>query len=391
MSEHADIAIIGGGPTGSALATFLARAGRDVLIVEQQTEPEMVVGESLLPFGNRVLEMLGIPMDGFIQKTGAVFIRDGASVRTNFSRALRPEWTKAHQVKRSDFDARCRAVARDAGVRWHYARATGADLPGTLHTTDGDVNAEWIVDAGGRTMMLARHLGIRDPHPTLQSAAIARHYRNVRTFEPEQPGDVTICSFEGGWTWLIPFADGDVSVGVVLSRDCRPDGDPWTHALAQAPDMAKRLEGAEPVTAPQGLQDFSAYASQFHGEGWALAGDAALFLDPVFSSGILLALESAERLSRHLLNGTLNNYEAEMRRAAKTLEHAILAFYDGSFLDVLLSPEDDQPENYRQAITSLLVGDVFDGGNYGARSIAAKFQTLAKYVKAKAAADASPD
>ncbi len=387
MPERADIAIIGGGPTGSALATFLARAGRDVLVVEERKEPAMAVGESLLPFGNRVLEMLGVSMDGFIVKHGAVFVRDGQAGRVDFAEASRPEFTSAHQVKRHDFDGRIRAAARDAGVRWHHARATGAELPGVLHTTDGDVHAGWIIDAGGRTMMLARQLGLRDPHPQLQSAALARHYRNVRTFEPETEGDITICAFENGWTWFIPFADGDVSVGVVMSRRSKIDGDPWAYALAQSPDTAARLEGAEPVTDVQGLQDFSAYASQFHGDGWALAGDAALFLDPVFSSGVLLGLESAERLSRHLLNGTLENYESEMRRAAKTFERVILAFYDGSFLDVFLSPKELHPENYRRAITSLLCGDVFDGGNYGARSISAKFQTLAKYVKAKTSLD----
>ncbi len=377
----AEIVVIGGGPTGCTAATLLARAGRDVLIVDRDSEPRMVIGESLLPAGNRVLEKLGIEMDGFIVKRGAVFSRNEEIERIDFADAVDPHWPAAHQVKRHQLDARFRETARSAGVRWLEAQAMGADLPGRLRTSAGDIEAEWIVDAAGREQFLARQMGTRRRHELLRNAALVRYYRGVNLVEPAQPGDITVSAFEGGWFWFIPFADGEWSVGVVTTPGCGIRGDRWEGALALSADAAARLAGAEQIREQYGVQDFTAYADRFHGDGWMLAGDAALFLDPVFSSGVFLGIESADRLVEHFLAGTLDAYEADIREAATTFEKVVLAFYEGSFLDIVLAPQELQPFKYRQAIISLLAGDVFGGGPVEAQRVTRSFPAIARAIR----------
>ncbi len=377
----AEYVVVGGGPTGSTFATLMARKGHDVLIVDKDPDPNPLVGESLLPFGNRVLEKLGISTDGFLRKDGAVFTRNGSGVRFAFADAVRTPWDHAHQVPRGEFDRRFRAVARQAGVRFLTARVTGFDLPGTLHTDRGDIRARWIADAAGRGQLLARKLGIRGLHPVLRNAALSAHFRGVRQFSPARAGDITICEFDGGWFWFIPFAGGHTSVGVVMTPTCGLSGDRWAGALERCPDARQRLAAATALTPIAGVQDFTAYADRFHGDGWLLLGDAAMFLDPVFSSGVLFGLEAADSAVDALADDALDEWEARLRAAATTFETAILSWYTGAFLDVAFVPEELRVERYRKGITSLLAGDAFAPGNPAVARIARQLETLARVVE----------
>ena len=381
---RAEVTVLGAGPAGSALATLLARDGVDVLLVDRRDAVDCV-GESMLPWGTRVLEELGMDMSGFYEKHGALFLKDGMPARFDFHESLNPRWDHAWQVRRGRFDAQLRELAREAGARFLEAEVTDVTLPGTVHTSVGDVETPLVVDALGRRMFLARKLGIRDVHPNLRNAAVARQYRNVRFPESWVPGDIVITTFPGGWGWIIPFGDDVSSVGVVTTPGLHWRGDRWKAARAACPDLDRALEGAEPLTDSHGMQDFTAYARQFSGDGWALVGDAAFFLDPVFSSGVLMCLEGASRLHKHLRSGTLDAYEDELRRAGKVMEGAVLAFYDGSFLDVAYSDPAYQRDEYRRAVVSLLAGDVFDDDNPLACSLANRFQTLAKYMRHRGA------
>nr|MBA2321378.1 tryptophan 7-halogenase [Deltaproteobacteria bacterium] len=228
---EADIAICGGGPSGSALAALLAKAGRDVLVIERNAEPVFSVGESLLPFGNRVLEAIGVRMDGFQRKEGAVFTDGDRTTRVAFAEAARPTWTFAHQVPRADFDGRVRRAAIGAGAR--FVTATVEALAPPCAVTDrGIVRANRVIDAMGREGRLSKQLGQRRYHPQLRNAARTLWYRDVRSFPPEVPGDIVISCFEGGWFWLIPFADGVTSVGSVTTKESGIRGD-WDAALAR--------------------------------------------------------------------------------------------------------------------------------------------------------------
>jgi flavin-dependent dehydrogenase len=388
-----DVCVVGGGPTGCTVATLLARAGRRVTIVEREPQACRVVGESLLPAGNRVLELLGISLEGFQVKRGAVFTCGERAARIDFRDAAGGGWQAAHQVPRELFDARLREAAREAGVTFLAGRAENAELQGhgespRLQTSAGPVDAEWLIDAGGRQMFLARQLGLRRPHPALRSAALVRYYRGVRPLAPYEPGDIVAAAFEGGWFWMIPFANGEWSVGVVTARDADMGPDRWAEALRRCGAARERLEGAVALGPVAGVQDFTAHASTFSGDGWALAGDAALFLDPIFSSGVLLGLESGARLATHLLAGTLAAYEAEFRRAAGLLERIVLAYYDRSFLDVVLAPKEPRHERHRRAIIALLSGAVFDPVHPDALAIAERLPQVARYLRTRSTGEA---
>lgn len=376
------ILILGAGPAGCAAATVLARAGRDVLMVDALAQPAAAIGESLLPFGNRVLELMGVDMSGFIVKHGAVFTRGDAFVRFPFAESARPTWSSAYEVPRDDFDARLRQVALQAGARFEVAKARRVDLDRkVLVCADREIPFDVFIDAAGRRKFLARQLDEIDLHPDLKNAAIHGQFRGVGHPDPAVSGDITITEFRGGWFWFIPFSDGRTSVGMVMTPDAGFSGPPqarWTEGLERCPQARRRLEDAEIVDRLGGVQDFTSYARRFSGDGWALAGDAALFLDPVFSSGVLFALESGWTLGECLRDdGDLAAWEQSIRDAAKPMELAVLAWYDGSFLDVACAPRGLQKKRFRKAIISLLAGDLFAPGNDASRRMAQKFQWLA--------------
>ncbi|MCP4809592.1 MAG: NAD(P)-binding protein [Proteobacteria bacterium] len=374
--------ILGAGPAGCAAATVLARAGRDVLLVDALPEPAAAIGESLLPFGTRVLDAMGVDMSGFIVKHGAVFTRGDLNVRFPFAESARRTYTHAWEVPRDDFDARLRKVALEAGARFQLAKARRVDLERKVLVTDeGEIPYDTFVDAAGRRKFLARQLGEIDLHPDLKNAAIHGQFNGVGHPEPSVVGDIAITEFDGGWFWFIPFADGRTSVGLVMtptSGITGPAESRWTQGLERCAQARRRLADSTRIGRIGGVQDFTSYARRFSGDGWALAGDAAMFLDPVFSSGVLFALETGWTLGEALRDGgDLAAWEQGMRDAARPMELAVLSFYDGTFLDVACAPRGLQKQRFRRAIISLLAGDLFAPGNDVSRRMAEKFQWLA--------------
>ena len=359
MIDQARYAIIGGGPTGSALAAYLARAGEDVLVVDRGV-PNLV-GESLVPQCAEIFADLGVSMDGFMKKYGAVFGRGSELVRFDFGDALRSNWPHAWQCSREDFDPRFRAAATAAGARYRAGRVRDVrveECP-TLIMADGEIRCERIIDAGGRHQLVARKLGISRTHPTLRNAALCCWHTGVIQVGLEQPGDISVYDFEGGWWWFIPIDDQRTSVGMVATPE-GPRGD-WEEALRRCPQAALKLARAQALGPRRGAADFSVAADRMHGPGWALVGDAAKFLDPVFSTGILLGLYGARWLSEALLGEcTLDEYESRFRKAVAAFEPVIHSYYSGAFLDVSLSQEAQGNDRARQAVVSLLAGDVFD-------------------------------
>lgn len=385
MMRSVQYLILGAGPSGATLATLLARAGKQVLVVDAHADAPAVIGESLLPFCSRVLDLLGVSMDGFLRKDGAVFTRHGATARFPFAESARPTYDHAYEVPRDDFDRRLRSKAWEAGAELLVAKAQRFE-DGVLHTDQGPIRAELFIDAGGRRKFLATQMGTVQRHPVLRNVCLHQQFNQVKHPAPATPGDITICEFTGGWFWFIPFADGRTSVGLIMAPGHGLKGDKWAAALERCPDAALRLADAWPVDKRGGVSDFTAYTESLSGPGWALCGDAAMFLDPVFSAGVLFALESAATLAETLLaDGDLQEWEAGLRRAAAPMEAAILAFYDGSFLEVATCPPEIQADRYRQGIISLLAGDLFAPGNALPHKVAYKFGTLQKMVRHAAA------
>ncbi|MDP2305997.1 MAG: tryptophan 7-halogenase [Pseudomonadota bacterium] len=387
-----DVLVVGAGPTGCALGTYLARKGVSVTLLEAVERPESVVGESMLPGSGPIFEELGFDTSDFVVKHGAVFCQGGESVRFDFKEAESPKFTSAWQVQREVFDLRWRELALAAGCRIVYGKALGADIPArTLQTTEGAMTAGRIVDAGGRSMWLSSHLGHRVADPRLKNSAIGTRCRGVTALSPEVPGDITICCIDNGWIWIIPFGGGVASVGVVMAPACTLRGtaeERFAAAIASSPDATARLAGAERIFPFRGLTDFTATSTTFHGEGFALCGDAATFIDPVFSSGVLLGLHGARGLAAALLSGgagDLDAWQAEYRDGAGVFRKVIDHWYAGDFMTLALAPREVQKPYFRRGIVSLLAGDVFRAGPTASRLMADRMPTLAHAVRSSAA------
>lgn len=377
----ADIAIVGAGPTGCALGAYLARRGASVTLVEAVESPEGVVGESMLPYSGLVFDELGFDLEGFKVKHGAVFCDRGSAVRFDFSEAEAPRWTHAYQVQREIFDRRWRELARSNGCRFLHARATAVDLPGSLETSAGTVRARWVVDAGGRGMWLSSRLSLRVGDEKLRNSAVGTRCIHVRQLPPDEDGDITICCIPGGWIWIIPFGGGVASVGVVMSPSCPLRGtaeERFHAAIALSPDATARLSQAERIFPFRGLQDFTATSTRFWGDGFALCGDAATFIDPVFSSGVLLGLHGARQLAAALDGGDLDAWEREYREGAGVFRGVIDHWYAGDFMAVALIPPERQAEEYRRGIVTLLAGDVWNPERKAARKMARHMGTVAE-------------
>jgi len=386
-----DVVVIGAGPTGCALGAYLARGGATVTLVEGVERPEAVVGESMLPGAGLVFEELGLDLSGFMMKRGAVFCRHDGAVRFDFSEAEAPRYTHAWQVQREVFDLRWRDVARREGCEIVFADARDVDVArGVVQTSAGALTAGRVVDAGGRSMWLSRKLGLRVGDATLRNAAVGTRMRGVRSLAPDEVGDITICCIPGGWIWIIPFGDGVTSVGAVMTPASRLTGtaeERLRAAIASSPDASARLRDAERVFPLRGLQDFTASSTAFYGERFALCGDAATFIDPVFSSGVLLGLYGARQLAAALLGGDLAAWEAEYRAGAGVFRKVIDRWYDGDFMTVALAPPSQQKKYYRTGIVSLLAGDVYNPTRRSPHAMADRMGELAAMLRDRASAN----
>lgn len=382
---NSDFVIVGAGPTGSALGAYLAKRGANVTLVESVEKPESVVGESMLPCSGLIFDELGLDMSGFLVKPGAVFCENGGTERYDFSEAEAPVYTHAWQVQREVFDLRMRDVARREGCKIVFADAQRADVEKrTLHTSAGAFTGERIIDAGGRSMWLSRTLGLRVGDERLKNSAVGTRMRGVVRASPEEEGDIVICAIDGGWIWIIPFGGGVASVGVVMTPACTLRGtaeERLKAAIALSPDASARLANAERILPLRGLQDFTATSTSFYGDGFALCGDAATFIDPVFSSGVLLGLHGARGLAEALDGGDLDAWQAKYREGAGVFRQVIDHWYSGAFMTLALAPKSLQKPLYRRGLVSLLAGDVFNPERRAAREVATRMGDIATYLR----------
>lgn len=386
--EACDVVVIGGGPAGSTAATLLARRGHRVIALEKARHPRFHIGESLLPMNLPIFERLGVLEQVRamgVYKRGADFESDAAAGYNTyaFARAVGNSPPHAYQVVRQDFDQMLYAHARACGAdarEGHEVTALEQAGPREslldVRTDQGAsyrIRARYVVDASGRDAFLSARKNLRRKNPAHQSAAIFGHFRGATFRTGEDAGNISIYNFAHGWMWMIPLLDGVMSVGAV----CRPDylkqrkGRTVSFLLDTLqlnPALWQRLEGAELIGNEVRVTGNYSYDSTcMGGPGWVLIGDAFAFLDPVFSSGVYLAMSGAEQAAA-MVDATLREpaRERALLRALEKRQRAGMrrfSFFIYRFNGPVLRQMFRQPRNtwqLEQGVISMLAGDLFD-------------------------------
>lgn len=385
--ERCDVAVIGGGPAGSTAAAMLARRGYKVIALEKEHHPRFHIGESLLPMNLPILERLGVldkvhAMGTF--KSGADFEADNARGYNVFAfgRALCGSPPHSYQVWRQDFDKMLYDHARECGADAREGQEVVAveqrgprDARIEVRTDQGEryaIEARYVVDASGRDAFLSGKHKLKRKNRQHQSAAIFGRFGNAARRPGEDAGNVSIYRFEHGWMWMIPLPDGSMSVGAVCWPEYlkRRRGDTRAFlldTLRQSPGLWERLEGAELVDEVRVAGNYSYDSARMAGPGWILVGDAFAFLDPVFSSGVFLAMDGAER-AVEVVDGALRDPRREaalQRKLEKRLRAGMarFAFFIYRFNEPVMRGMFSSPRNtwqLEQGVISMLAGDLFD-------------------------------
>ncbi len=386
-----DVVVAGGGPAGATVAALVAQLGHRVLLVEKAAQPEFRIGESLMPATFDVLHRLGVldemRRSHFPAKHSVQFFSGGgrASAPFYFTETDLGERAQTWQVLRSEFDPMLRRNAERCGATVEVGtqvrqvlfddqgRATGVRL--RRDGAERQVSARVVVDATGQSTLIARKLGLRHEEPGLdRNVSFFTHYRRARRDSGRDEGATIIyqTSSRRAWLWFIPLPEDLASVGVVAPLTHLIDGrtaDPqivFEEELADCPALAERLAEAERVLPVTALRDFSYRSRSLSGDGWVLVGDAFGFLDPIYSTGVFLALTSGEMAADaidaalrddDLSAASLGRFEAEFTAGLDALKRLVRAYYDpdfhfGSFLRAY--------PHRRQDLVDMLVGRVFE-------------------------------
>ncbi len=338
LNSKFDIIIIGGGPAGSTAASLLAEKGWSVCILEKEKHPRFHIGESLLPMNLPIFDRLGVLEE--VSKIGipknAAEFNSTDTIRSidtfYFSESLTDNPPAAFQVERKDLDflllnnSRAKGATVIEEMTVTQVELTGrpkqvcaTDNQGIIH----DFTCRYVIDASGRDSFLATKLDLKKKNPKHSSAAIFCHFENVERRSGEDAGNISIYWIDQGWIWMIPLPNNKMSVGVV----CHPDHIKTRNTsleeflwdtLHQVPDIAARMKDASPLAETKAAANYSYHSTKTAGDGFLLIGDAFTFIDPVFSSGVFLAMQSGV-LGSELVDKILRNPKIE-RQAIKLFE-----------------------------------------------------------------------
>ena len=380
-----DVAIIGGGPAGSTAATLLAKAGRRVIVFEREKFPRFHIGESLLPFSVQTFDRLGVREkldDAFMPKFGGEITAACGTkgVRFYFKDGFRSQRDRAYQVTRSEFDKLLLDHARENGAEvCEQTEVTKLDFSDDavkidIETVDGErstIDARYLLDCSGRQTILGSLFNLKKTYDHLRKFSVFAHYENVERLSGK---DATLIRMVRGldrWFWTIPLTETRTSVGVVMdtatfrATKLAPQA-ALEKFIAEQPLMVERMKNATRVSPVYSAGDFSYRNTRLAGERWLLAGDAAGFIDPVFSSGVFLAIMSAEKAADTLeevlrdeskRSRSFNKYSRTVNRIMDIYLTFVNSWYRNGkeFLEVFLSPSDTV--QIAAAVNAVLAGN----------------------------------
>jgi flavin-dependent dehydrogenase len=384
---HCDVLVVGGGPAGATIAALLGERGRDVVVMEKAHHPRFHIGESLLPANVPLFDRLGVHDEVAavgMPKWGVEFVSPDHDHKAfvEFSEAWDKTMPYAWQVRRSEMDEILFRNAARKGARTlegHQVRGVAFDADGATVQVELDDGARqtwrarFLVDASGRDTLLANQFKCKEKNPKHNSSALYGHFTGAKRLEGKLEGNITIFWFEHGWFWFIPLADGTTSIGAVCwpyylkSRQKRPLPEFFRDTIALCPQLAERLEGAVLVDqAVHATGNYSYSSTRSSGDRYLLLGDAYAFVDPVFSSGVYLAMQSGFD-GADVVETALDRpraYGAARRRFDRRMQHGprefswfIFRVTNPTMREFFMHPQN--PLRVKEALLSLLAGDIF--------------------------------
>lgn len=403
--EQVDVLVIGAGPAGTVAASIVNKSGLKVKIVEKTKFPRFVIGESLLPRTMDALDEAGF-LDaarkmGFQEKFGARFLKGDRICDFNFSDQFTKGWGWTWQVPREDFDLMLAESVQAMGVPIDFeTTVTGIEFSGTNSVTTvkdknghaREISARFIIDSSGYGRVIPKLFNLDRPSSLPPRKTLFTHIKDTRRSDYDEPNRITIVVHQREvWIWVIPFSNGNTSVGFVGNPQFFDgfSGTPEAQLRAMIESDAhicKRFSGSEFCFDPRVIEGWSVTTEKFYGDGFVLTGNVTEFLDPVFSSGVTFAVSSSQ-LAAHLvirqLSGEKVSWETEftetVMQGVNTFKTYILAWYDGSLQDIFFA--ESQSQEIKNMICSVLAGYVWDCDNRYVRRHQTAVQALAQSVR----------
>lgn len=386
--QNVDVAIIGAGPSGAVAAALLRKAGRSALVLESQHFPRFSIGESLLPQSMEYLEeadMLRPVIEaGFQFKNGARFVYRGEEAAFDFRDKYSAGWGTTYQVARADFDDLLIRCAKEQGAEVRFGHTVKAMLPGAMPQLEVEdeagngyrVSARFVFDASGFARILPRLLNLEAPSRLPVRSALFSHVNDALpagSFDRDKICIAVHPDHRDVWYWMIPLANGRTSVGCVADADFLdvpvPEREALLRRLIRTEPTLNGLIGNAPFLLPVNrIGSYSANVTQLYGDGYALLGNAGEFLDPVFSSGVTIALKSSSLavsvLLRQLDGAKVDwqtDYEAPLRKGIDTFYAFVERWYSGALQDIIFYPHKNP--TIRRMISAVLAGYAWDESN----------------------------
>ena len=392
MEPEYDVAIIGGGPAGSTAACVLAKHGRKVVVLEREKFPRFHIGESLLPYSMTAFERLGVQEKLkaiSMEKIGGEVASSCGTrkVRFYFRTGFKLAQTKSYQVKRADFDKLLLDHAAEAGAQVHeQAQVEKVDFAEdsvvlSVKMEEGGeecgigpsvktIRARYLIDCSGRNTVVGSHFKLRKPYESLQKFSVFAHFEDVPLRDREELNLTRLIRGKDFWFWMIAVSETRVSVGLVVDtarfREMKKSPEEaLEYFIEKSPEMRERMQGARRVSQVYSISDYSYRNSRFTGERWMLAGDAAGFIDPIFSTGVFLAILSGEQCADALHEvlqhpgrkaEIFRKYEGNLSRVMRKYLRFVEAWYRPEFIEVFTNPVEHL--NLVGAVNASLAGNI---------------------------------